>query len=248
MENLVVSIITVCYNSASTIEQTIQSVLQQSYKHIEYIIVDGDSNDGTVEIIKKYLPHVSKFISEPDKGIYDAMNKGIQNANGEIVGILNSDDLFFDKEIISKIVNAFVDNNTEVVYGNIVMSKHVNMSKPIRRWIAGKAKSFKWGWHPPHPGLFVRKSVYDKYGLYNIGYNVSADFDLMLRLFYVHKVTSYYLNEFIVNMRIGGESTGSLKNILQGNINIRKSFKNNNVGYIWFYPYIRIVKKILQFI
>lgn len=248
MESLVISIITVCYNSANTIEQTIRSVLSQSYQGIEYVIIDGGSTDGTKEIIKRYINEISIFISEPDKGIYDAMNKGIKVATGDVISILNSDDIFISDSVITKVAEAFLAHKTDVVYGNIVMSKNENINKHVREWIAGKRASFVWGWHPPHPGLFVRKSLYLSYGFYNSRYFVSADFDLMLRLFEVHKVTSYYLNEFLVNMRMGGESTGSLKGIIAGNINIRKAFKANDVRYVWIYPCIRIWRKLLQYL
>jgi len=248
MDKVSISIITVCFNSACTIEQTIQSVLQQSYSNIEYIVIDGKSTDGTIEIANKYLSRLAAFVSEPDLGIYDAMNKGIKYATGDIIGILNSDDVFFDRDVLTKVASAFAIQNTDVVYGNIVISSQANMNNHIRKWIAGKRKSFTWGWHPPHPGVFVKKTIYDVYGKYNINYKVSADFDLLLRLFEVNKVSYYYLNEFIVNMRMGGESTGSIKKILSGNINIRKSFKANRVPYLWVYPYLRFLKKLLQFI
>ncbi len=248
MENLKISIITVCYNSAKTIKQTIESVLQQTYKNVEYIIIDGVSTDGTIEIVNEYLDNISIFISEPDNGIYDAMNKGIKVAGGQVVGILNSDDVFFNKEVLSKIARAFSVYNTDVVYGNIVMSKKENANNYVRKWIAGKRSSFTCGWHPPHPGLYIKRSAYKAYGLYNPRFDVSADFDLMMRFFVIYKVSSYYLNEFIVNMSLGGESTGSFEKILLGNINIRKSFKANNVTYLWIYPCFRIFKKILQFI
>lgn len=248
MEKIKFSIITVCFNSVETVEQTIQSVIGQNHKNIEYIIIDGGSTDGSVEVIKKYSSHIACYISEPDQGIYDAMNKGIARANGEVIGILNSDDIFFDNSTISKLASAFQTQKTDVVYGDIIISAKNNMNKHIRKWIAGKRKSFLWGWHPPHPGLFIKNSVYKKCGIYNINYDVSADFDLMLRLFEVNKVSAYYLKEFIVNMRTGGESSGTIKKIIIGNLNIKKSFHANNVTYLWVYPFIRVIKKITQFI
>jgi glycosyltransferase involved in cell wall biosynthesis len=243
-----VSIITVCYNSIQTVEETIKSVLAQNYNQLEYIIIDGGSTDGTLEIINRYRDALSVVISEPDGGIYDAMNKGLRNATGEVVGILNSDDLYYNESVLEEVAKAFFNNDdVEAVYGNVVISKFEDVSKPVRKWIAGKPKSFLWGWHPPHPGLFLRKSVYDKYGYFNTSYKVSADFELMLRFFVVHKIKAFYLDRILVNMRMGGASTGSIKNILIGNYYVKKAFKENNVTYFWAYPIIRISNKLQQF-
>jgi glycosyltransferase involved in cell wall biosynthesis len=245
---MVVSIITVCYNSGSTLRQTIESVLNQTYANIEYIIIDGGSTDGTVDIIEEYAGKGIFFISEPDSGIYDAMNKGIKKASGDVIGILNSDDVYFNNNVINKVANEFKERKVDAVYGNLLMSKYDNINKYVRKWISGAKKSFIWGWHPPHPALFIKKSCYDTFGLYKPNYDVSADFELMLRFFEVNKISSFYLDEVLVIMRLGGESTGSFKNILLGNINIKRAFKENKMPYFWIYPFIRVFKKIFQFI
>ncbi|GEO09909.1 glycosyltransferase family 2 protein [Segetibacter aerophilus] len=243
-----VSIITVCYNSVNSIKGTIESVLNQTYGDIEYIIIDGGSLDGTLEVINQYKDQISLIISEADAGIYDAMNKGIVNATGEIVGILNSDDIYFSNNVIENLVNTFKTLAVDAVYGNVILSKLDNLDNHVRKWVAGKRKTFIWGWHPPHPSLFIKRDCYRMLGLYKTEYQISADFELMLRFFEVHKITSAYLDEVIVNMRMGGASTGSIKNMLIGNINIRRAFKENGLPYFWIYPGIRIIKKILQFV
>lgn len=242
-----ISIITVCYNSANTLEGCINSVLKQTYPSIEYIIIDGCSNDNTLEILKKYSNKL-KYISEPDKGIYDAMNKGISIATGEVIGILNSDDEYFDNCVLEKVMHEFQKTDYQIVYGNIIMYAYNNLLKPIRLWISGKQKPFSWGWHPPHPAVFIKKEVYTNHGVYNIEKNISADFDLLLRFFEVKKIKAFYLNMAMVKMRLGGASTGTFKNIIKGNKQIKESFKQNGVTYFWIYPFLRFSKKLLQYI
>jgi len=243
-----ISIITVCYFSEATIESTIQSVLSQDYPQIEYIIVDGGSKDRTLEIIAKYSENISKLISEPDKGIYDAMNKGIKLATGDIIGILNSDDIFYTSSIISDVASAFT-NDLEIaaVYGNI---SYFNENKQnVRTWITKPYydRFFDDGEVPPHPSLFVKKSVYDAIGAYFPDFKISSDYEFMFRAFKVNGYKSYHLNKFIVNMRMGGESTKSLKNILIGNNEVKIAWAMNNRKPKLRFWILRISKKLLQF-
>jgi len=246
-----VSIITVCYNSETTIESTIRSVISQDYPLIEYIIVDGDSKDKTLEIISKYSTNISKQVSEHDKGIYDAMNKGIAMATGDIIGILNSDDIFASDTIISEVVNAFVsDPSIDAVYGNITYFRDQFPDKVVRTWITKPyyAKFFDNGEVAPHPSLFVKKTVYNSIGVYFPDFKITSDYEFMLRAFKIHGYKPHYLDKFIVNMRMGGESTRSFKNILIGNKEIISAWKMNNLRppvYFWF---LRFTKKILQYI
>jgi glycosyltransferase involved in cell wall biosynthesis len=245
-----ITIITVSYCSEKTIESTIKSVISQDYPFIEYIIVDGDSNDKTLEITTKYIGNISKQISEPDKGIYDAMNKGIALATGDIIGILNSDDVFASNTIISEIVSIFTNNaKVDAVYGNITYFKENVVRKPTRQWITKPyySKFFDDGEVPPHPSLFVKKSVYDTIGSYFPDFKISSDYEFMLRAFKVHNFKPYYLNKFIVNMRVGGESTKSIKNVLIGNKEVRIAWKMNNIKPPIRFWFLRIAKKILQF-
>lgn len=245
-----ISIITATYNSATHVASCIESVYSQTYSNIEHIIVDGASKDNTVEIVKAIPNRVTKLISEPDKGIYDAMNKGIRLATGDIVGILNSDDFYASNTIIETIVKVFQEANVESVFGNLDFVAANEIDKVVRHWkstpfIQG---SFSKGWHPPHPTFFVKKEVYEKYGVFNTSLDVSADFELMLRMLERHQISTFFVDETIVKMRYGGESTGSLRKIIAGNKNILKAFKINGVKVSPFYTFKRLTKKALQFL
>lgn len=245
-----VSIITVCFNSCSTIGDSLISVQEQSYNNIEHIIIDGGSTDNTLKVIAAKGIHVSKIISERDLGIYDAMNKGIALATGDIIGILNSDDYYADKMIIEKIVKKFKTKGCDSLFGNLDFVTKNTEEKVIRRWKSSPfyAGSFANGWHPPHPTFFVKRDIYEKYGNYDISLDVSADFELMLRMIEKNTISTYYLDETIVKMRYGGESTSSIKKIVQGNRNIMKAFKKNNIPVSMFYPIIRLLPKVKQFL
>jgi len=247
-----ISIITVIYNSELTIRDTFDSVLAQTYSDIEYIVVDGFSNDNTVDIIKEYEPKFKgrmHWISEPDKGLYDAMNKGISMATGDVIGIINSDDLFCDKFAIEKIMKVFEENALlDSVYADLYYVSQNNTSKIIRRWTTGKQKPFKNGWHPAHPTLYIKKEVYNNYGSFNLDFKLAADFEIMLRFIEKDKITTYYLREAFVKMRLGGETNKSLKNIYLQNVECIKAFRSNGLKVnILLYPLFRILPKLLQF-
>lgn len=242
------SLITVTYNSSITLLDTFQSVLNQTYSDIEYIIVDGASKDNTVSIIKEYEPKFHgrmKWISEPDKGLYDAMNKGIRMATGDVVGILNSDDLFMDNRVLEDIAKAF-DASTDAVFGNLYFVNQEDVNQIVRVWKGSPYKSFKSGWHPAHPTFYVRREAYEKYGVFDTTFNVSADFELMLRLIEKHGIRTKYLDRYMVRMRMGGESTKSIKNIIQGNRNIMQAFHKNGISVSPFYPVYRLLPKVID--
>ncbi|MFK8038312.1 MAG: glycosyltransferase family 2 protein [Crocinitomicaceae bacterium] len=245
-----ISIITVAYNAETFIENTIQSVVSQSYDNIEYIIVDGLSTDSTLDICKRYSENISIMISEPDKGLYDAMNKGVEAATGEIVGILNADDFYNTDDVIEKVATAFDDSSIDCSYGDLVYVDPINTSKVVRKWISGKYKknAFKKGWMPPHPTFFLRKKKYDQYGTYNLKLKSAADYELMLRM--IHKVglKSKYINEVLVRMRIGGVSNSSFKNRLKANKEDRYAWKINEIkpGRLTFIR--KPLSKIIQFL
>jgi len=243
-----ISIITVVYNNEELIESAINSVTSQTYKNIEYIIVDGESKDGTCDIINKHKDVIDKFISEPDKGIYDAMNKGIVMATGDVVGILNSDDIYASSTAIESVMNIFENEKVDSVYGDLDYVSYDDINKISRRWRTGQYTpgSFLKGWHPAHPAFFVKKNIYDKYGTFDISFEVSADFELMLRFMEKNRISSYYLPEVIVKMREGGESNRSVKNILLGQKNIRRAFKKNGIDVSLFYTPKRLIKKAIQ--
>jgi glycosyltransferase involved in cell wall biosynthesis len=244
-----VSIITVSYNSAETIRETIDSVLSQHYGNVEYIIVDGNSTDGTQDIVRSYGDRISRFISEPDSGLYHAMNKGIDMATGEIVGILNSDDLYANSEIISDVVKTFETQVVDVVYGDLYYFRTGNPDKPLRYYRGGEfsLRRVRYGLMPPHPTFFIRKTLYEKYGKFDLQFQLSADFDLILRLLGVHKAPFAYLPEAMVKMRIGGKSTSSLKRVLIMNREDLQSCKKNGVRTNIFKFYTKYITKIINF-
>jgi glycosyltransferase len=207
---MLVSIITICYNREATIAKSIESVLSQDYSNIEYIIIDGNSNDGTKEIIKSYSDKISCFISESDNGMYDAINKGLTLANGDIVGLMHSDDEFYDNTIISQIVLAFENNNnTFGIYGNgIYVSNDIN-ENIIRERIGGNysLNKIKNGWLPLHPTVYLKRSLIEKYGYYNLDFQIASDTEFLLRYLYKYQIQLIYIDSYLVKMRMGGLST-----------------------------------------
>ena len=220
-----VSIITVAFNSAQYIEDCIKSVLSQSYPNIEYIVIDGGSTDGTVDIIKKFESKISKWISEPDEGIYDALNKGIKLASGTVIGILHSDDFYTSNKVLEKVSNVFIENpNAEGCYGDLCYVYPNNSNKIIRYWRAGDfdREKTKYGWMPPHPTCFFKTEVYKNYGRFDKSYKIASDYEILLRFIYKHKIKLIYLNEVITAMRLGGKSNKSVSNIL---MKMREDYK-----------------------
>lgn len=246
-----ISIITITYNSEKTLDDTIKSVLSQTYHDIEYIIVDGNSKDSTIDIVKSYSDKISKFVSEKDSGIYDAMNKGLRLATGDVVGILNSDDVYFDENVISNVVAKFEESKTASIYGDLYYVDENDLQKVQRYWKSSDFKegSFAKGWHPPHPTFFVKKEVYEKCGYFDLEMKVSADFELMIRLLERYKISTAYLAKVLVRMRAGGESNRSIKNIITGNKSILRAFDKNGIRVNKFlYIFYRFAPKIIQMI
>lgn len=242
------SIITTVLNSVTTIQNCIESVCDQNHD-VEHIIIDGGSTDGTLEIIKNYKPCLAKVISEPDEGIYDAMNKGIASAGSDVIGILNSDDFYAHPEVLSMVADIFNSTGIDSCFGDLVYVDSIDTSKVIRKWKSGpfNERSFYWGWMPPHPTFFVRRSVYQKYGVFNLELGSAADYELMLRFLVKNKISTSYIPEVLVKMRAGGMSNASLKNRLQANSMDRKAWKVNGLkGYPWT-TYLKPLRKIGQF-
>lgn len=243
-----VSIITVCFNAVDTIQDTILTIAKQNYGHKEHIVIDGGSTDGTQEIIKK-SPSVSKYIFEPDDGIYDAMNKGIKAATGDIVGILNADDFYENENVLSDVAAAFSDPLTDVVYGDLVYVDKENTDKIIRYW---KSRCFvpglfQRGWMPAHPTFFVRKHYFDELGYYDTEYKIQSDFELTMRFLEIHRLNSVYLPNIMIKMRMGGVSNNSISNIIKGNIESYKACKKNNLNVPIYFHLIKILSRIPQF-
>ena len=241
-----ISIITISFNAKSTIEKTLQSVANQSYKNIEHIIVDGCSKDNTLEICNSFS-HVSKIISEPDNGVYDAFNKGLKLATGDIIGFLNADDVFFNENSVQEIVNPFSNNETDIVYGNL---DYVNEEgKVIRNWISKPYEKglIKKAWMPAHPTFYCKKEVYDRFGGYNDSFIIGGDFELCLRFLEVNKVPSFYLNKKLVKMLVGGISNSGLKSKWTIYKEELRAFKINKVYINPLTFFLFKLKKLKQF-
>lgn len=246
-----ISIVTVVYNNEKTIKEAIECVLSQSYNNIEYVIIDGGSIDNTVTIINEYKDKLGYFISEKDKGIYDAMNKGINAATGDIIGILNSDDLYHNATIIEEIMGHFIKNpELDLVYGDLFYVKSENTNKVVRKWVSKQyyGKYFENGNVPPHPSLFVKRKVYEQAGFFNLKFKLAADYEFMLRIFKKHHFTSKYLNKVIVKMRLGGATNQSFSNIKRQNIEILNAWKHNELKPPLFLMPFRFFKRLMQFI
>ena len=240
-----ISIITVCKNSEDTIIYTLNSIKSQTYENIEHIIVDGNSKDNTIDICKSYS-HISKIFSEPDKGVYDAFNKGIKLATGDVIGFLNADDTFYNENSIQDIVNVFFNNETDIVYGNL---DYVNEeSKVIRNWISKPYEKglVKKAWMPAHPTFYCKKEVYDRLGGYNDSFKIAGDFELCLRFLEINQVPSFYLNKKVVKMLVGGISNSGLKSkwiIFKEEL---RAFNVNNISVnpvLFFYYKLKKVKQ-----
>ncbi|MFD2284861.1 glycosyltransferase [Pedobacter petrophilus] len=245
-----ISIITVVYNNHKTIKTAIDSVLGQHYQNIEYIIIDGNSTDGTTDFIYSYGDSISKVISEPDKGIYDAMNKGIALCTGEVIGILNSDDVYAHRNVLSEVMKQFTEDAAlDLVYGDLVYVKNNDLDQVVRTWISKPyyPKFFEDGHVPPHPSLFIKRSVYQKVGLFNLEMRLAADYEFMLRLFKLHQYKSKYLNHLLVKMRLGGATNASIKNIVNGNLEILRAWKINHLKAPFLLMPRRIAKRLIQF-
>lgn len=243
-----ISVITVSYNAAATIEQTIQSVLSQSYTNVEYIVIDGASSDNTLQIIEKYKTRIAHVVSEKDGGIYDAMNKGIALATGDIVGILNSDDLYHNEDVLSFISTQFEDSSIDCVCTDVEIfsetPNNVIRYYNCRRW---KPWMFRIGHQPPHPGFFVRRNVYAEVGNFNTQYRLAADFDFLLRCILKYKKPTRFINYVSVSMRSGGASQKSFKNIQRANSEVHHSLKRNGYFSIPLLVWLKYPFKIFQF-
>jgi glycosyltransferase len=244
-----ISVITATHNSASTVKDTLTCIRQQDYPDIEHIIVDGISTDQTVDIVKGF-PHVGKLVSEKDSGIYDAMNKGIRLATGEVIGILNSDDVYIDATVLSAVAAAFADPAVMTLYADLQYVHPMDLGSIRRTWVTGpfKKKNFYYGWMPPHPTFFVRKDVYEQVGLFNTDLRSAADYELMLRILLKHGLPAHYIPRVIVKMRAGGVSNASLWNRLRANKEDRLAWKLNGLKPYFFTLYLKPLRKIFQFI
>jgi len=250
MNRIKVSIITVCFNSAKTIEDTIKSVIEQTYDNIEFLIIDGNSTDTTKDIIKSYAESVHVFISENDSGLYDAMNKGMEFASGDIIGILNSDDILADKNTIEEIASKFIeDANLDCLYADVGFYDE-NLQKKKRHYSSSgfSPRKLKYGIMPAHPSLYIKNEIIKSTGKYSISYKIAADFDYIVRLFSRETLKSLYLNKEVVKMRVGGISTAGFKANILLNQEILHSLASHNISSNVFYLLLKYPKKIIGFI
>jgi len=244
-----VSVITATYNSAATVADTLRSVRDQSYPLVEHLIIDGGSKDNTMEIVAGF-PHIKQICSEKDRGIYDAMNKGVKRATGDIVGILNSDDFYASENVLREVVDTFEQSGCDAVYGDLQYVDKDDVSKVVRYWRSGPYQqgAFKWGWMPPHPSFFVRHTLYDRCGLFNLDMKTAADYELMLRMIHKEGASLQYLPNVLVKMRTGGASNSSLASRLKANADDRKAWDVNGLKPYWFTMSLKPIRKITQFI
>jgi glycosyltransferase len=248
MKSMKISIITSVYNNRETIRDAIESVLSQTYDNIEYIIVDGGSNDGTFEIVQSYGDRITKFVSERDRGIYDGLNKGVSLATGDVIAFLHSDDLYASDDIIALVAKEFEKGDLDGVYGDLVYTPKNDTSKVLRYW---KSKDFetgllKKGWMPAHPTLFLKRSVYEKFGAFDLSFKIAADYDFMLRVLNGGVHVSY-IPQVLYKMRVGGESNKNIRNIIRKSREDLRALHKNKIGGVGTLM-IKNLSKIPQFL
>lgn len=244
-----VSVITAVYHNQAFIKDAIESVLSQKQVDLEYIIVDGGSNDGTVEVVKQYGERIHHFISEPDEGVYFALNKGIALATGDIIALLHSDDFYTHPYVLSQVVEAFSKNHCDAVYSNLYYVRGLNTNKIVRLWDSGEYKTddFYMGWMPPHPAFFVKRDLYQKFGAFNTSLKSAADYELMLRFIHKQNISLCYIPKFFVKMRTGGTSNRTLFNRLRANLEDRKAWHINGLKPKWYTLLLKPAIKLRQY-
>ena len=231
-----ISIVTACYNSVGTLGDTLRTIQMQTHKDIEHIVIDGGSTDGTLELLEKNRQHIAYLTSEPDKGLYDAMNKGIAKATGDVIGLLNSDDLFANENVLSRVAQALSDESVDACYGDLVYVAQDDIQKIMRYWKScdyNPALLAK-GFVPAHPTFYVRKKVHDMYGIYfNTNYKLAADYEVLLRLLFTHKINVAYIPDVMIKMRLGGTTNKSFQNIINQNKEILHALKRHQCPVAW---------------
>jgi glycosyltransferase involved in cell wall biosynthesis len=227
-----VSIVTAVFNRRETIGDALNSVLSQTHPFVESIVIDGASTDGTLNVLEKFRTKLGFLISEPDNGIYDALNKGIKHSTGDVIGFLHADDVFENNEVVGRVAAIFQDSSIDAVYGDLVYVREDNIKQVIRYWKSGRydVAALKRGWMPPHPTFYVRRSIYDRLGGFDTRYGIAADYDTILRFLFVYKIRAAYIPEVLVRMRAGGISNRSLRTILRKSLEDIDVLRRNNVG------------------
>ena len=242
-----ISIVTPVFNDRR-VARALDSILAQEHGHeLELVVVDAGSTDGTTAVLERYRDSITTLISERDDGIYDGMNKGIRHSTGDVVGILNADDRYADEFVLRHVTDALADESADACYGNLV---YVNDDDEVARyWKSGNPSSAKWyrGWMPPHPTFFVRRRVYERYGVFDLGFPIAADYELMLRLFLKARISVRYIDRVLVRMALGGESNGSVSNIIRANAEVARAWRRNDLRGGFLVPFLKPASKIFQF-
>ena len=241
-----VSLITISYNKEKEVGQTIESVLKQDYTDIEYIIVDGGSNDGTLAIIERFKSSLNKFISEPDNGIYHAINKGIALATGEIIGLVHAGDMLFNNHVISEIVKCFTQTGADIVYGNTMLVDPINTDRVVRVFEGGEfnTRRFLSGWMPSHSSVYIKKAVFQKYGNYRLDLSIAADYELLLRFMYKNNVPSTYYQGLVTRFRLGGISNKNVFSFIKSGSQCHRSWNLNNLKVPFYTIPLKILRRI----
>lgn len=244
-----VSIITVTHNSAKYLQECIDSVAGQTYGNIEHIVIDGGSTDGTLDIIKRYDNHIAHWLSEPDKGMYDAINKGMNLSSGDVIGILNSDDVLASREVISRIVRCFSEHKVDSLYGDLVYVDQKNTKKIIRYWkgLSYSRFRFNYGWMPAHPTFYFRRDLLGDLGGYESHYFTAADYEFMARYLYRYRISAFYLPLLIVKMRVGGQSNKNIISRLRANRRDYLAMKANNIPFPHIASILKPIIKLRQY-
>lgn len=244
-----ISVITVCFNSVDTIEDAIRSVAEQTYSDVEHIIIDGGSTDGTQDVVARFHGVVSTWISEPDNGIYDAMNKGIAVASGDVVGFLNADDIYAHPGVLSKVVEAFAADHVDACYGDVVFVRE-DMQNVVRYYRSSRfsPERLAYGWMPAHPTLFLKRGLFRDYGVFKTDYRIAADYELVVRLFRVHRISYRYIPEVLVKMRVGGVSTRGIKSNYILSREIVRACRENGVSTNLFKVFLKYPVKLMELV
>lgn len=244
-----ISVITIVYNNDTFISKAIDSVLYQDYPDLEYIVVDGQSVDNTIPIINSYGNQIDTFISEKDNGLYDAINKGIELATGDVIGLLHSDDLYASSKVISTVANTFAQKNVDSVYGNLIYIDRRNPNKIVRKWISGtyERQKFLFGWMPPHPTFFVRRDFFQQYGSYDLSFGSAADYELMLRFLFKYGISTAYIPDILVKMRVGGKSNATFINRFKANNQDYRAWLENDLNPRFYTRFLKPLQKLPQY-
>jgi glycosyltransferase involved in cell wall biosynthesis len=244
-----ISVVTVVYNGANTIEETIRSVQSQDYAQVEHIVVDGASTDNTAEIVKRNRGKIAVFVSEPDRGIYDAMNKGLALATGDVVGFLNADDVYVDATVLSQVAQVFRDATVDGCYADLMYVDKTDTDRMVRYWKSRSYEDglFERGWMPAHPTFFVRRAIFRRLGGFDLDYRLQSDFELTMRFLAVNRIRTVYIPTVWVRMRMGGESNKRIMNVIRGNLEAYRACRKHRLDVSPFFIVKKVLSRVPQF-